>query len=367
MSSYFESLKPHLEEAKKYISESTVAKVSLGSLASVSSLYVYTNYIHPWINTTPQGFNSKSTADDVVKELDLSGKVFIITGSNTGIGKETAIVLASKGAHVILSGRDEEKLKKTKNEILKKYKDAIIDFIPVDLGDKESVKKFVEIFKALKIDLHYLILNAGILFPMDKIVKTKDGFESHFGVNHLGHYRLTMQLLPFMKSTKGERRIVVLSSDLYSFVKEFRFDDYEMIKEKSYSGMIPRYSQSKLANVLFAVKLNKKLKNDEINIQVNACHPGIIRTEIGRSNSTGFFDSLFSKMIEEPLRFFMGRSIHQGAATTVYTAVHPSMKEKGGFYLENCQIKPFTSAVTDEAADKLWKLSEELTGEKYPF
>ena len=113
----------------------------------------------------------------------------------------------------------------------------------------------------------------------DAFVKTKDGFESHIGINHIGHHNLTMLLLPFMKKTEGEKRIVVLSSALHSQgEKKILFDDFEM--EKTYIGYTPRYSQSKLANVMFSNELNKKLQNDKIDIQVNSVHPGVIKTEL---------------------------------------------------------------------------------------
>ena len=149
MNTFFENLKPQLTKFSKELIKSKTVKI----LSTFGSLYIFSNYIHPWINRTPEGFNGNSTAEQVSKDIDLKGKVIIITGSNTGIGKETARVLASKGAFVILSGRDEKKLKEAKEEILQKHKDSMLEIIPVDLGDKESVKNFVEKFKSLNLDL----------------------------------------------------------------------------------------------------------------------------------------------------------------------------------------------------------------------
>eukprot|EP01080_Neovahlkampfia_damariscottae_P006033 gene6033-10035_t len=185
---------------------------------------------HTTFHTTEDGFNSNSTAEEVSKGLNLNGKIIIVTGSNTGIGKETARVFASKGAHVILSGRDEEKLKLAKKEIITLHRESKIDIIPLDLGDKESVQTFVKTFEELHLDLHILVLNAGVLYR-DQVVKTKDGFEAQIGINHFSYHRLTMKLLPFMKKTIGERRIVVVSSAFYSRMKQVKFDDIELIKE----------------------------------------------------------------------------------------------------------------------------------------
>jgi NAD(P)-dependent dehydrogenase (short-subunit alcohol dehydrogenase family) len=245
-------------------------------LAAYSGLFILSNHVVPFFKKNSSGLSSNSTAEQVLGNIDLKGKVIIVTGSNTGIGKETARVLAASGAHVILSARNATKLAEAKKEIQKEIKDAKLDSIKLDLGDKNSVKEFVEKFKSLNLELHFLILNAGVM--TDEIVKTNDGFESQIGINHLGHHNLTMMLLPFMAKSKGEKRIVVLSSGLHkSGEKKILFEDFQM--GKNYSGLSPRYAHSKLANVMFARELNKKLTNDNIDITVNSVHPGIIKTE----------------------------------------------------------------------------------------
>jgi short-subunit dehydrogenase involved in D-alanine esterification of teichoic acids len=215
-----------------FVSDSLPAKIILGTVCSYGALSIFTNYIYPLTTRNKDGFTSNSTSEQVIatEGVDVKDKVIIITGSNAGIGKETARVLASAGAHVILSGRDLVKLKKVEKEIKLEFKTSKVNSIQLDLGDKESVSKFVETFKSMKLDLNILILNAGVL--LDNVERTVDGFEAQIGINHLGHHRLTMQLLPLMKKTQGEKRIVVVSSSLHLQPDKLRFDDIEMTKEK---------------------------------------------------------------------------------------------------------------------------------------
>eukprot|EP01080_Neovahlkampfia_damariscottae_P006955 gene6955-11117_t len=352
----------YLESVTDFVSKSTPTKILLGVAAAYSGLYVITNGVIPLVTRNKNGYNSNTTAEHVVKDVDLKGTVIIVTGSNGGIGKETARVLAAKGAHVIISARNIKKLNDTKKELETEIKDAKIDAIELDLGDKDSVINFVETFKLLKVGLNYLVLNAGVM--TDSYVKTKDGFESHIGINHIGHHNLTMLLLPLMKETKGEKRIVVLSSALHSSgEKKILFDDFEM--EKSYVGYTPRYSHSKLANVMFANELNKKLKNDKIDITVNSVHPGIITTELHRDDGVG---KKIANVFIAPLLNLVKKNIGQGAATSVFAAVHPEMEGIGGCYLSNCKIiDPLKYAENDDNCKQLWELTEKLSNEKYPF
>lgn len=152
----------HFEKVSEFLQEN---KILSGALIATSSLYLYANVIYPFMNRKPNGFGSSTTAEEVAKGKNLNGKVCIITGSNTGIGLETAKVFCQQGAHVILSGRNEKKLKEAK-EIIQKYstKDAKVDYISMDLGSLNSIENFVETFKKMNLPLHYLINNAGVYF-----------------------------------------------------------------------------------------------------------------------------------------------------------------------------------------------------------
>jgi len=159
--------------------------------------------------------------------------------------------------------------------------------------------------------------------------KTKDGYEYQFGINHLGHFRLTNLLLPLMIKTEGERRIVCVSSMAHTMgTQEINFDD--IFWEKSYSPW-SSYGQSKLANIMFAKELNRKLLEDKIPITVNSLHPGVIPTELMRDNP-------IKGSILYTLGYLFMKSIPQGAATTVFAATAPELKDKGGLYLSDCNI-----------------------------
>eukprot|EP01080_Neovahlkampfia_damariscottae_P007239 gene7239-11557_t len=337
-------------------------KVLTGSVIAFSSLYLYSNVLYPLLNRGSNGYGSSTTAEEIGKGINLKGKVAIITGSNTGIGLVTAKVLAQQGAHIILSGRNEKKLKDALETIQKATsKDVKVNIIPMDLGSSKSIDNFVESFKKLNLPLHYLINNAGVMATPKQ--KTTDGFEYQSGINHLGHFRLTLKLLPIMKETEGERRIVVVSSRAHTRIQNGKidFDDFHWEK-KDYSSM-GSYSQSKLANVMFANELNRKLKKDNIPITVNSLHPGVIPgTDLSRDLVPWYLQPI------TPIVVMFLKSNSQGAATTVYATIHPELKGKGGEYLSDCNIfAPIEYAKDENEAKKLWDFSEKETNTKYPF
>lgn len=302
------------------------------------------------------GFGRFTSGDEIVKDIDLSGKVVIVTGSNTGIGKETAISLVKRGAHVIMATRDEKKSLAAKKEI-EELKKGQITYIPLDLGDLRSVEKFVKEFEALNLPLNILINNAGVMATPKQT--TKDGFEYQFGINHLGHFKLTILLLPIMKKSGGGR-IVNLSSSAHRMASKINFDD--IYSEKSYSAWTV-YGQSKIANIMFSNYLNKLLKKDNIPIIVNSLHPGGIMTDLQRD--LGFITYYGISFL---LSFAcIGKTTQQGCSTTLYCAVHPSVTD-GGQYYEDCNVSK-ANAYTDneEEQKKLWDFSEKETKIKYPF
>eukprot|EP01080_Neovahlkampfia_damariscottae_P012142 gene12142-5633_t len=289
------------------------------------------------MGNSESGFGSWSTSEEVARDINLTDKVIIVTGSTSGIGIETARVLCKMGAHVIISYRSEQKYKDVIKFLEHDLENPKYTGIPLDLADFSSIEKFIEEFKKLDLDLHTLILNAGVMSGPERL-ETKDGFEETIGINHYGHFKLTMGLLPLMKNTTEkddtqEGRIVVLSSAGYfQGSGKIDFDDIHLKEEGKY-GYFYSYCQSKLANLLFSMELSKKLKESNIPITVNALHPGIVKTDIFRNT-----DALSSAGIDL-LGVFLWKSIEQGAATTIYVATAPELKGKTGFYFNDCEIE----------------------------
>ncbi len=203
---------------------------------------------------------------------DLLGQVVIVTGSNTGIGKETARVLARMGASVVLACRDVGKSLPVVEELKKDTNNENIEFIRLDLMDLKSIKDFSEEFKSKYDRLNILINNAGIMAIPDRR-ETKDGFELQFGTNHLGHFCLTTLLLDLIKKS-APSRIINLSS-VASAIGTMNWND--ILFEKGYN-LSTAYAQSKLANIIFTKELQRRLKND--NVKVMSVHPGVVATDL---------------------------------------------------------------------------------------
>ena len=204
----------------------------------------------------------------------LDGKTVIVTGANTGIGKDTAVDLARRGARVILACRSAEKGEEAVVEVRARSGNDKVVFRRLDLASLESVRQFASSILEEEPTIDILINNAGVMAcPYSK---TEDGFEMQFGVNHLAHFLLTNLLLDRLKEAPTAR-IVNVSSDAYTYAKGINFDDLN--SEKSYSPLVA-YSQSKLANILFTRSLAKRLAGTSV--IANCLHPGVIRTELGR-------------------------------------------------------------------------------------
>jgi WW domain-containing oxidoreductase len=302
------------------------------------------------------GFNWYSTAEEVAGSSNLEGKNILITGANSGIGKETARVLAKHGAYVIMACRDMKKAEEAQQEILSQHPEAKVDIMKLDLGSLQSVKDFSEEFLKRDLPLHVLLCNAGIMgIPYSE---TPEGFEIQFGTNHLGHFLLTKLLLPSLK--KGApSRVVVVSSTAHRF-SSIMFDDingktWHKGKSGSYSKF-KAYGQSKAANILFASELDRRMRTEGIPITANSLHPGAIKTNLG-AHLQGF-----SKTFLDQCAKVVFKSIPQGAATSVYAAISPELEGIGGRYLSDSNLAvPARHAADPNVAKKLWDLSEELT------
>lgn len=320
------------------------------------------------------GFDASSTAQEVIKGIDLTGKTVIITGGYAGIGLETTKVLTSAGAHVIIPARDIEKAGKNLTGL------ENFELEKMDLMDPASIDAFAERFIASDRSLDLLINNAGIMWV--PLRRDSRGFESQLATNYLGQFHLTSKLWPALKKANGAR---VISVSSYGHqMAPFNFEDPNF--EKRDYDTLSGYGQSKTACNLFAVKLDERGK--EFNIRAYSLHPGsVYGTDLGREEPVELFKQLgthdengnIKPEVEARLK-----TIPQGAATTIWCAVSPQLNEIGGVYCENCDIaeidegqiehrfdEPATIrgvqpySVDKNNAERLWKLSEEMLGFKF--
>ena len=278
---------------------------------------------------------------------DMSGKICIVTGANSGIGTETALGLAKMGAHVVMACRDLDRSKPALERVQREAGADRAELMALDLSSLDSVRSFAEAFKAKHDQLHVLVNNAGVV--PTKRETTRDGFEMQFGVNHLAHFLLTNLLLDTLKAS-APARVVTVSSVMH-VSGSINFDDLQ--SEQKYSA-IPAYRQSKLANILFAFELARRLEGT--GVTSNALHPGVVNTGIGRH--APFFLQPVIKLYG-----LFTLSPEQGAATSLYCATAPELEGVTGKYFDKCAESKCPSKCRDaEVATKLWSVSEELTG-----
>uniref|UniRef100_A0A803N615 Uncharacterized protein n=1 Tax=Chenopodium quinoa TaxID=63459 RepID=A0A803N615_CHEQI len=303
------------------------------------------------LSTCDEGGSSKRKKKD--KQQD---RVLQLVRGASGIGLETARVLALRNAHVIIAARNMNAAKEAKEMILKDNKSARIDVLKLDLSSLTSVRECADKFLALNLPLNILINNAGIMFCPFQL--SEDGVELQFATNHLGHFLFTNLLLDKMKQTAKETgiegRIVNLSSiaHLHTYPGGIRFD--KINDEDGYSDK-RAYGQSKLANVLHANELSRGLKAEGANITVNSLHPGLIMTNLMRHS---YFLMRFLNLLTGLL---LWKNVPQGAATTCYVALHPQLKgETGKYYVDCNELEPYALAKDEELGKKLWEFSESL-------
>jgi len=287
---------------------------------------------------------------------DQTGKVAIVTGANTGIGYHMANALASKGARVIMACRSEQKAQDAKKRILVEYPQAKVDVRILDLANLESTRIFAKKISSDYERLDLLINNAGVMIPPHS--KTKDGFELQFGTNHLGHFALTGYLLSLLDMTQGSR-IVTLSSIAHN-PGIIDFDDLN--SERKRYNKWGAYSQSKIANLTFAIELERRLKTQGSQVISLASHPGYSNTDLQRHSILWQF-----------LNLFFAISPKKGAAPTLFAATESEAKEHaywGPIGLIEMRGWPGKAKINKKANDqdvakRLWQVSEELTGVKY--
>jgi len=289
--------------------------------------------------------------------LDQKGKVVIVTGASSGLGYETAKVLTSKNATVIVAVRNEQKGNAAIEKIKLENPNADIHLMLLDLANLASVHGFAKNFKEKYKKLDVLINNAGVMTP--PYSKTKDGFELQFGTNHLGHFALTGLLIDLIKATANSR--IVNVSSIAHKIGKLNFEDLNWenrVYKKNRS-----YGDSKLANLYFTKELQKRLNNQSSEVIVASAHPGGTATDLARH-------SLFYRMLNA-----IAQTSQMGALPTLYAAVAPGVQSNdyfgpGGFqefrgYPK--KVTPASHAQKDEVAEKLWRISESMTGVSYSF
>ena len=294
----------------------------------------------------PSGFGAGSTAEAVSADVDLSGRTILLTGCNSGIGLESMRVFAMRGATVLALARTVQKATQAADSVLSQAGWGEAVPYACELADPDSVRACV---KAISDDGHHLdamVLNAGIMSPRRRTVAC--GLEIQFLTNHMGHFILATGLLDRLTPTG---RVVVVSSTGHRFSVRggIGFDDLAM--ERRYDKW-QAYGQSKLANLLFAKELSRRLPHGQIAVAV---HPGVISTNLGRTMG-GLMRQGFG--IVGPL---FGKTIAQGAASQVWAAVHPDAAALNGAYLADCNVaEPSRHGRSAELAARLWAVSETL-------
>ncbi|MEM7016745.1 MAG: SDR family oxidoreductase [Pseudomonadota bacterium] len=290
-------------------------------------------------------FGKRSTAEQVTAGIDLTGKTALITGVNSGIGEETARVLSMRGAKVIGAARTLEKAETV-------CKNLAGETIPLacELSDPSSIATAINAIKSQNISIDMLIANAGIM-ALPKLEKA-NGIELQFMTNHLGHFQLVTGLLDCLSANA---RITIVSSSAHNFAPKEGIDFDNLDGSRSYSAMAA-YGRSKLANVLFANELARRLSSK--GVTANSLHPGVINTNLGR-HMNKVLASVFAVTI-----FWMMKSVGQGAATTCYVAAHPDVESLSGKYFDNCQEgKMNPLGRSEDLAKRLWEYSEQKVAE----
>jgi NAD(P)-dependent dehydrogenase (short-subunit alcohol dehydrogenase family) len=300
------------------------------------------------------------TASDIPSQ---AGRNAVVTGTG-GLGYETALALARAGAHVIIAGRNSTKGLEAVAGIRERVPSAAVRFEQVDLANLRSIADFGARMRAGRESLDLLINNAAVMTPPQRAT-TSDGFEIQFGTNHLGHFALTAELLPLLRSARRAR--VVNVSSVAARNGAIDFDDLQ--SEHRYTPMVA-YSQSKLANLLFSFELQRRSEAGGWGVSSVAAHPGISRTDLivngaGRASFYGFVRTFF---------WFLFQPAEQGALPTLFAATSP--QAAGGAYygpdkLGETRGAPALAKIPTQAADvnaavRLWEVSEQLAGVSYP-
>ena len=293
--------------------------------------------------------STQTSALDIVDGVDLSGRVCVITGASSGLGRESARALAAAGAYVILAARNQNALTAAAQWIRDEVPHARTATVRLDLTALASVRAGAAAIRQITPVVHVLMNNAGVMFT--PFGRTRDRFEMQIGTNHFGHFELTRLLVPQLSAARGAR-IVILSSGGH------RMGDVDLADpnwERREYDKFAAYGAAKTANILHAVEADRRLR--DAGIRACAVHPGTVATSLARHMSRSDFSQL-RKLADGHLDV---TTPEYGAATQVWAAVSPELADRGGLYLEDCRIgESAPYAMDQQHAAALWSLSEKL-------
>jgi WW domain-containing oxidoreductase len=295
----------------------------------------------------PSGYGFGSTAELVTQGLALKGKNFLVTGSTSGLGVETVRVLAQRGARVFATGRSKEKVVSSVGRM-----PGVVVPLECELSDPKSVRACVAAVKSDGAKLDGIIANAGVMaLPTLELVH---GYERQFFTNHIGHFLLVTGLLGVLAD---KARVVMLSSAAHTMAPKAGIEFDNLAGQRSYAPWAA-YGQSKLANLLFAKHLAKRLANEGSAVTANSVHPGVIMSGLQRSMPA---IQRLGMAIAAPIGF---KSIPEGAATQVYVATRPELEGVSGEYFADCNIAQPSERGKDAAlAERLWQESERIVAQ----
>jgi len=308
-------------------------------------------------------FGAKSTTDDVLDGVDLTGKRAVVTGASTGLGEETARALAAHGAAVTMAVRDPERGEAAAARIRESVPDADLEIRVLELASLDSVRAFAAAFLAEHDRIDLLICNAGVMACPQ--AETEDGFELQLGTNHLGHFLLA-NLLEQALLAGAPSRVVSLTSAGHRF-SDVDLDDpwFETTEYEPWTS----YGRAKTANALFAVGWDARYADQ--NVHAYSVHPGGIITELGRHLTEESLKTLSDATPkDQPIEW---KTVPEGAATSCWAATAPELEDHGGRYLEDCQVAEINGdpntrtgvrpyAQDRDSADRLWTWSEQQVG-----
>jgi NAD(P)-dependent dehydrogenase (short-subunit alcohol dehydrogenase family) len=324
--------------------------------------------------TTP--FGATSTTDEVLAGTNLQGKRILVTGVSAGLGVETARALAAHGAHVVGAARDLAKAEAATSAVHREAaRGGSLELIALDLASLQSVRRCADALLQQGAKFDVLIANAGVMAT--PFGHTADGFETQFGTNHLGHFLLINRIASLLRPGS---RLVNLASSGHRFANvDLQDPNFTKVPYDPFVA----YGRSKTANIQFAVAFDRRHRKN--GIRAAAVHPGGIHTELGRhmdeSSLAAMLAGINAQLAKEGKPPFQWKTIPQGAATSVWTAVIAAADEVGGRYCENCHvgkivaddvvISPISEGVRAYAldaalAEQLWRKSEEMVGESFP-
>ncbi|KAL2643601.1 hypothetical protein R1flu_011188 [Riccia fluitans] len=320
-------------------------------------------------NFSAAGLGSSLTADQVTEGIDLSHHTAIVTGGTSGIGKETARVLAKRGAHVVIAGRKMDVAEDVKNVILQESPSAHVDLMQLDLTSVESVRNFVRDYESKNFPLNILVNNAEV-FNTD-FRSTEMGIEQMFATHVVGPFLLTQLLMERMKQTAKESgiegRVVITGSDAHRVTSFIGTGiDFDSLKNPSRFEPLKAYGQSKVAAILLGEELGKRLKAENANVTANVGHPGTVTSQLGRT----FIDQAIPGPNEWTGKTALDENavlsrfiLCAGAATITYVATRPEVKGVYGRYYSDCTvIEPNRFASNPQLGEKVWKYCEDVVG-----